>query len=236
MEVVSVPAQEQEQERINIVNTFKQLHSGDLIDLQFRHQLSPIRLKGKIIGYEEGQFIIIRMPQTTLRDYPDIVDEGQPCVVRTVVEGSMGQCIAFHSAILQVLNRPKGILFLKYPKEVQRISLRKESRVDTYLPVRIIHRHESDAGSRFGEKTELSGMIRDISKNGCRAYIQHPASQANVPLIPVFIKAALKGETDIELKAEIKNQQRIDADTVALGMQFEQNEPLLEFISFLGIA
>ena len=224
-----------EQERLALVQTFRHLKPGAIVDLQFNSE-TPFRLKTKLIGFDEGKYLIVSAPATTVRDYGDIIREGAGCIVRTLVEGEAGQCIAFRSNIELIPLRPKGLLFISFPQQIESISLRKESRVSTQLPVTFVHRDENNPDALFDAKTEVSGYIKDISSGGCRISAEWPQHHSTIQLVPVYIKVTLANGESLILKAEIKNQQREDHVTVSLGMMFIQDDTLNKLLDQLSIS
>lgn len=224
-----------EQERLALVQTFRHLKPGALVDLQFNSE-TPFRLKSKLIGFDEGKYLIVSASPNTVREYGDIIREGAGCIVRTLVEGEAGQCIAFRSSLELIPARPKGLLFITFPQQIESISLRKESRVSTQLPVTFVHRDENNPDALFDSKTEVSGYIKDISSGGCRITAEWPQHHSSIQLVPVYIKVTLADGDNLIIKAEIKNQQREDPITVSLGMMFIQDEILADLLKRLSIS
>ena len=232
--MTSVAYNVSEQERVNLIQTFKHLKPGALVDLQFDLE-TPFRVKTKLIGFDEGKYLIVTTSTNTIRDYPDIIREGKGCIVRTLVEGEAGQCIAFRSNVEYVPMRPKGLIFISFPNQIESISLRKESRVSTQLPVTFVHRDEDNSEALFDAKTEVSGYIKDISAGGCRIMAEWPPHHSNIQLVPVYIKVTLANGDSLIIKAEIKNQQREDPATVSLGMMFVADDHLNKLLDQLSI-
>lgn len=230
----SIAAQITSQERLIRIQTFKHLRPGIMVDLQFEAE-PTLRIKTKLIGFDEGKYIILNTSANLLRDYNDIIHEGRSCIVRTLVEGEAGQCVAFRSIVDYVPIKPRGLLFITYPDKVESISLRKESRVTTQLPVTFVHRDETAPDALFDAKTAINGYIKDISQGGCRIAAEWIEGQSNIQLVPVFIKVNTAKNSNIIIKAEIKNQTREDPETVSLGMMFVPSPQLDELIKELGL-
>jgi len=233
--MTSVASNVSEQERLALIQTFKHVRPGALVDLQFDSE-TPFRIKTKLIGFDEGKYLIVATSLNTIRDYADVIIEGKGCIVRTLIEGEAGQCIAFRSTVEQVPGRPKGLIFLSFPKQVESISLRKENRVTTQLPVTFVHRDEANPEGLFDAKTEVSGLIKDISSGGCRITAQWPESHNRIQLVPVYIKVVMINGDAAILKAEIKNQQREDPATISLGMMFIQDDQLSKLLKQLSLS
>lgn len=224
-----------EKERINVISTFKHFHPGARIDIEFNNE-PPLRVKAKLVGFEEGSYLIIAVPNAAVRDYADIVREGNSCIIRSVVEGEAGQCIAFRSSIQQVAIRPKGLIFVDFPSQIESINLRSESRNPINLPVQMVHRHEGEANPSNDSKTELAGHIKDISTGGCRIEVHWQEGQKNIQPVPVFLQvSALGSDNKLVVKATIKNQHREDPLNVSLGMMFEPDDSLQQLLAQLGL-
>lgn len=223
-----------DQERLKLIQAFKHLQPGSYVDLQFNSE-NPLRVKSKLVGFDEGKYLIVTTPLDTLREYADVICEGAGCIARTLIEGEAGQCIAFRSNVDVIPIRPKGLLVITFPKQVESISLRKESRVKTQLAVTFVYRDDSRPDAMFDAKTEVSGYIKDISAGGCRVTATWPEQHKNIQQVPVYIKVTMaNGEVAI-LKADIKNQQREDPATVSLGMMFIANAQLDKLLNHLSL-
>ena len=216
-------------ERITLVNTFNLLRPGAYIDIEFNNK-TPLRAKGKLIGFEEGNFLIVSLSHSLLRDYNDIIKEGVGCIIRTIIEGEAGQCVAFRASIDFVSFRPKGLLFISYPRKVETSNLRKESRLTTQLPVTFVYRDEVSSEVLFDNKTAVTGYIKDISSGGCRILANWEDSKPEINKVPVYLNVTIARDSHIILKAEIRNKNRINPTTVAIGLSFIENENLELFL------
>ena len=212
-------------QRLDLIQAFKHLHPGSIIDLEFSAK-TPLRVKSRLIGFKEGKFIIVSLSVLVLRDYSDLVQEGKGCIVRALVEGEAGKCIAFRSNVDIVPHRPKGLLFLTFPQQIESISLRKENRILTQLPVSFVHRDVNNSEPLFDLKTEVNGQIRDISSGGCRVFAHWPEGNNKIQNVAIYLKVIMHNDDAIIVKAEIKNQQREDPETVSLGLMFVQDSQL----------
>lgn len=224
-----------QKERVELIRTFKHFHSGAKVDIQLDTE-SPLRVKGKLVGFDEGNYIVLSLSPKIISDYYDLIKEGNDCIIRTLVEGEAGQCVAFRSSINIISSRPKGLVFIKFPQKVESISLRKESRMLAKLPVSIVHRDKNNDIAMFDEKKELTGHIKDISRGGCRVNVKWNETQGSIKNVPVYLKVTNSGQEQyIIVKASIKNQHRDDPASVSLGMMFEHNQKLDNLITELGL-
>lgn len=223
-----------DQERLNLVQTFNHLKPGSFVDLQFNME-NPLRVKSKLVGFDEGKYLIISTPVTVLRDYADVICTGAGCIVRTLIEGEAGQCVAFRSNVEVIPIKPRGLLVLTFPNKVESISLRKESRVKTQLPATFVHRNDANSDTLFDAKTEVSGYIKDISTGGCRITATWPEQHKNIQHVPVYIKVTMADGEIAILKADIKNQHREDPATVSIGMMFIKDAQLNKLLGQLAL-
>lgn len=221
-------------ERLKLVQAFNHLKPGSYVDLQFNLE-NPLRAKSRLIGFDEGKYLIVTIPVNTLRDYSDVICQGAGCIVRTIIEGEAGECIAFRSNVDVIPVRPKGLLIITFPTQVESISLRKESRVKTQLSATFVHRDESKPEGLFDAKTEVSGYIKDISSGGCRVTVTWPEQHKNIQQVPVYIKVTMPDGRGAIIKAEIKNQQREDPATISLGMMFVPDPQLDKLLDQLSL-
>ena len=78
----------------------------------------------------------------------------------------------------------------------------------------------------FDLKTEVNGQIRDISSGGCRVFAHWPEGNNKIQNVAIYLKVIMHNDDAIIVKAEIKNQQREDPETVSLGLMFVQDSQL----------
>ncbi len=114
------------------------------------------RFSSEFTGWEKGRYIQVRLPsKLPAMDhvYPD-----KPVIVRYLRRG--GEVHAFQSTILCVLHTPFRLLFLDYPRMVEKLTLRKKSRADCFLPARF---------DILGD--DVPGYLLNISQGGARGSI-----------------------------------------------------------------
>jgi c-di-GMP-binding flagellar brake protein YcgR len=99
------------------------LSIGDSIQLQFQSGLEQIRSFVTLIGYLEGQSVIVTTP--IINGSMMLVREGQDFVIRLF---SGKSAYAFTSMARRVTNTPYPHIHLSYPKEVRGMVVRGSSR------------------------------------------------------------------------------------------------------------
>lgn len=110
------------------------------------------RIKSTLIGVDPKSYIIIKTPN---------VVGIQKCLLAgtfvTVRYLYLGTVYGFRSSILVSVTVPEGLLFLQFPKHIERINLRKHERITCAVPV------------AFGlGDFNLNGIVSDLSSGGCR--------------------------------------------------------------------
>jgi hypothetical protein len=104
------------------------LNIGDSIQLQFQSDVEPSRCFVTLIGYLEGQSVVVTTP--ILNGNMMLVREGQDFVVRLF---SGKSAYAFAASAKRVTNTPYPHLHLTYPKEVRGMVVRGSSRGRTHI-------------------------------------------------------------------------------------------------------
>ncbi len=99
------------------------LNIGDSIQLQFQTGLEPSRSFVTLIGYLEGQSIVVTTP--VINGSLMLVREGQDFVVRLFSGKSV---YAFTASARRVTNTPYPHLHLSYPREVRGLVVRNAPR------------------------------------------------------------------------------------------------------------
>lgn len=112
------------------------------------------RFKTCFVGWDAGRFAIMRLP--TRLDLRDFLYAGKVVIVRYL--SCSGEVSGFESEVQGVCHKPQQLFFVDYPAKVEVFSLRKESRVDTFLPATLV----------VSDQISLKGNILNISKGGAR--------------------------------------------------------------------
>lgn len=197
-----------------VVAHLQNLKSGDVFDLQFVSQ-GEVRLKTKLVGFLEGQYFVVSLSSQARQDYRDVLVAGNGVVVRAMAESLGGACIAFKSTVTGVLSKPHGVLFFQYPKVIELINLRQQTRLATHLPAAIFDADDDAANE------PLSGIIHDISPSGCRLKLKWPKSQGALPFTRVRLAIQLATrEQAISVVAAVKSQQHDNHTEMSLGLSF----------------
>ncbi len=209
------------------------LMPGKIMDIQIN---SPclVRLKLPLIGYELGKYIILKYPASfSIQEYADVLQEGNTVVVRYILEGDKGECVAFSTTIRAITTIHEKLVFLNYPKTVENRQLRSAQRQQIHIPAKI--EMLSDDGKVIGNA--VAGVIRDISDKGCQfsfksAGANKQARKANV-LLSILYGANAQA---VQVRAMVRNS-RNEHGVIYVGIQFEDkpNKDLNELLESIKI-
>ena len=134
------------------------LRPGDVIDVEFS-SATKVRTKLQVVGFDTGNYLLLKQPNPrTDGSYADVLYEGNPVIVRLVLEGEAGECLAFKTKIRAVSNIPFRLLYLDYPKEIENRALRAQRRVRTHIPVDV-----TADGSQTNTKRNWPVVLSSIS-------------------------------------------------------------------------
>ncbi|MFH1091540.1 MAG: flagellar brake protein [Pseudomonadota bacterium] len=191
---------------------------GTIMLVTFARTTKPI--KALFVGMEAGSFVILRFPAGA--GVHDHLYEGNPVVVKYFSDGNV---YGFQTQVLGYLYKKRLVLVvLSYPEKVEVHHLRKEQRIDFFVPAKL-----TVAGN------SVEGLVVDISPGGC--CFSFEANPQNLVLDFDIIKEVtlsfallgLKGERDFLCR--IMNHKQ-EGNTVNLGLQFEKvDESISEAIT-----
>lgn len=193
---------------------------GKIIDLQINMPV-VVRLKLALVGYDIGNYLILKYPQRAkASDYADVLTVGNIAIVRYIVEGAKGECVAFATTIKSISQVPEKFIFLEYPKQVENRQLRNQQRLQTNLPAQIgLVIKDSNAS-----QTTLSGIIVDISAKGCQFIFKAKSADTQVKKCAIVVVINLLNEPEpVKLMAIVRNS-RYQRGKVSVGIQFDNKD------------
>lgn len=133
-----------------------ELQTGDNLQLQFVGDERDRRYNTRVIGYLPGQSLLVTTPRRDNKIM--LIREGQPVVIRMLSGDSV---YAFTSQVLCTCSKPYPYLHLGYPKQLERIVVRKAQRARADLIISVYRgRQESD------DRDPKSAVMLDISTTG----------------------------------------------------------------------
>lgn len=196
------------------------LRPGDIIDVEFS-SATKVRTKLQLVGFDTGNYLLLKQPNPrTDGSYADVLYEGNPVIVRLVLEGEAGECLAFKTKIRAVSNIPFRLLYLDYPKQIENRALRAQRRVRTHIPVDVT----ADGSQTKSKKKLASGVIVDISSAGCRIVFKAQNQAGNVTHMNIKISIGSGSQKDpLTLSGQIMNQRK-EHGMISVGVRFTDEE------------
>ena len=205
------------QEMLNVGKSF-------LLPIGTRLQMDiggiDIRLESYVVGLLPDDAIIIKYPFTgSLGSITHKLFKGNKVTVRYIHGGSV---FAFQSELLGSTNDPFRLIFIAYPSLIARHRLRKNSRVQCYLPAEMFLQKRND--KEIIPDVGYSGIVSDLSIQGCCFGMIKSSSNQTLPHIriegSITVQIQLPGiETKIELSGLVRRSVR-DANKMSIGIQF----------------
>jgi len=171
------------------------------------------RFKTSLVGIVRDEYLILETPEPTLSlEKQRQFTQGSEVVVRCISKGTVW---GFKSTLERVISTPTRLLVIGAPRTAENHSLRAHQRIECLLP-----------GQLLNGKEECSGMVLDISEEGCLIAVQGSGHEAGFePNSEVRVKLQLPG-----LKGEQTIQgflRHISADQTKrhFGIQFNDIDP-----------
>ncbi|WP_028771398.1 PilZ domain-containing protein [Shewanella waksmanii] len=203
-----------EPEQIN--HTLDLLKADSHIDIEFAF-FSNERLKGRVVGSQSGKYFLLALPKTAFTAHETMLAEGQSVVVRAIIEGDTGACVAFKVRIQSVSRVPYYLLFVDYPSKLELFHLRQQARLATQLPASIsLQKASSDQYTQV-----LTGTLHDISVSGCRFKANSPARVLNHLDRMITLDIGLDTQAaPLKIKAKVTNSNAARNGVLSLGIEF----------------
>jgi hypothetical protein len=159
---------------------------GQRISVESPHQEE--KLWTQMIGFKPGAYLILEKPiGVDAADGMRALCEGDPIVIRFLKDGNV---FGFRTPILRTLSVPYKLLFVAYPVDVVRHSLRSSPRLQCYLP----------CDGQAGDRPFSRAFIRDFSSTGCQLRIPLDALADDDPTLVDAGSAAEEGADLDELE------------------------------------
>ncbi|WP_269519823.1 PilZ domain-containing protein [Alteromonas sp. BMJM2] len=205
------------EEDFEALNAFR---PGDVVDLEITMPAASKRVKTEYLGMHTNNCMLFHIPTSskwiTVRDALTV---DNVVVVRSIVEGSAGQVIAYRVKVLKLLSKPAGILITSFPSRIQRIGLRASTRSLPGIAVDII-------SEVFEGDENASGIIVDLSKHGCKIGLQvkpeWPILIDNTEITLVY----MLDSKPVEINAMVKNH-KLDNRVVYYGIKFQSGDAMI---------
>ncbi len=188
-----------------------------------------VKYRSKVLGWSDGNFVMLALPSINgaiLR-----WDPGTPCIVKFINKGSV---YAFQSVMVKIIFQPYPLMFLKYPAEIENITIRQHERIQTYLICDMYRDGAVIVMDDDAEQTDYrqNVVLLDLSPGGGLVEVIKETPGVSEPGSSVLIDFILpNGIKIVRLKAEIKNV-RIDSGKRLLGIKFsDMDSPQIMLIN-----
>ncbi len=173
-----------------------------------RLQLKPAgtgeTLSGILVGMVHEKTLIVN-----LKGYTDLTGlKGKTAQISYLHEGSL---IEFSTAVLQVLEQPVQLIFLGFPKKINKKTLRSLDRTPCYLPALLITSKEA-----------FKCIINNISDSGCNVVLKTQNTKPPLLNLKEIIQLNFKlpgNPKEIDISGKIRNVKKADREINA-GVQF----------------
>lgn len=198
---------EQGKERIELA-----LGVGGVLNLQLSHRHKGQRWNARLIGFLEGESIVVTTPRNSGAPVPFYNDD------EVTVRYLAGREIhGFSTWVRKVATQPYPYLHLAFPKAIERVTIRQEERVPMDLPVKYQSLKQRDVAG--------DGRLLDLSAAGALLKGQEGLGDVGEELELRFDVSFAGSETHIEVGAIIRNikpdeGRNADDDARLYGLQF----------------
>ena len=171
-----------------------------------------------LLGWKVKAWLICEWPFHFGQAVP--CETGTLCLVRSMVAGKL---VAYHSEVRMTQTSPLPLLYLAFPRKVEEIHLRKETRVASNEPLLLVQGPQGNVTLALPNgSVPIGGLIQDLSASGCRIIVQRP--RADVTLgATTYLEFELIGVGHVtHLAGTIKNIAERDG-ALSLGIEFRFN-------------
>jgi hypothetical protein len=131
-----------------------------------------------------------------------------------------GKLVAYKTEVLMTQMSPLPLLYLAFPRRVEEIHLRKETRVPSNEPLLLVQVTQGDTKLALPNgSVPIGGLLQDLSQSGCRIIVQRPRTDVTLGTT-IYLEFELIGIGHItHLAGSIKNIAERDG-TLSLGIEF----------------
>jgi c-di-GMP-binding flagellar brake protein YcgR len=199
------------------------------ITLKIQIEGTKGRLTSELIGIEESEYLIIKMPPVQfMGNLSNVLYKGNSIIIRYMHKGTV---FGFKSHIIHFITIPAKLIFIEYPKRIESHELRSHKRLDCYLPAKV----------KIMDNI-IGVTIIDISREGCNLVIEKAKVETSLTLQvgkEISISFQLPGESKKLTVAGKQKNIKKERDSVSIGIEFvdaniELQERLYNFLSVAG--
>ena len=170
---------------------------------------SAVSFRSKLVGIEQGKYLLLKAPGPFGRIDPDLF-QVEDLIIKSLYKGTI---YAFRSKLISIISEPSKLMFIEYPRKIEHHELRSHKR----FKCSIVTQTEVN-------KEERGGVIENISIGGCLCIIETFSTDKN--LLSRLLNDTLpfrchfpgsKGE--VSFRGEIKNTRK-KSDEIFVGIEF----------------
>ncbi|RLC03091.1 MAG: hypothetical protein DRH34_06315, partial [Deltaproteobacteria bacterium] len=170
---------------------------------------SAVSFRSKLVGIEQGKYLLLKAPGPFGRIDPDLF-QVEDLIIKSLYKGTI---YAFRSKLISIISEPSKLMFIEYPRKIEHHELRSHKR----CKCSIVTQTEVN-------KEERGGVIENISIGGCLCIIETFSTDKN--LLSRLLNDTLpfrchfpgsKGE--VSFRGEIKNTRK-KSDEIFVGIEF----------------
>ena len=199
-----------EKKDTNTVDSHLSIDLGCPLFIQCKGQKE--RFKSRLVGFEPGAYLIATTPNVP--GIRSLLPPHESVLIRYIHQGEV---FGFQTGVIGAITSPFQLVFLACPAKVERINLRKASRIDCHIPATLT------TGGRA-----VTGMILDISTGGCRFSVRTQSDGEPLQIAleaEVSISFPLLGqEGSATVHGKVKNIHQ-DGDRMVSGILFSDLDP-----------
>ena len=166
------------------------------------------RFKSTFVGWEAGRYCVVKPPAGA--SLLEQLYAEKPCIVRYL--DCQGVLCGFRTMVQTMISRPYRLLFLDYPEALETLSVRRDNRVDCFLPAVITSGEVSlpghivnlsAGGFRFSRREELGDKGLKSLEN---AVVQCRFSIVDDPVREFTLEGEIKSVAFVEGKVVCKGE------------------------------
>ncbi len=179
--------------------------------------LDKRNLNAKVLGWIEGEYILISVPKFNGEDV------SLPKDAAVVCRGTMdGRMYGFKTIVLHQMTQPFEYLFLNFPPAMEDLSGSKGFRLGFDIPALVILA-SADAETPPPSAKGVKASIHNSSTNGCVVTV--PDEMKNNEFDSVFLTFQLPNKKNVQnLKAEVRKDVALP-DGGSFGVEFKEGDP-----------
>lgn len=175
------------------------------------------RVRAEVLGAVPDAYIALRYacgsPRSRAAGFLNLRAEDS-LILRFVHEGVV---YGFRTAISRLVTDPEPLVFVRYPRFVEQVSMRRELRLSCRMPCLVT----ADGGSA------QPGLMLDVSAAGCRVVVRHDHNEAAPPEgLPVTVTLALPDQTEpFSAPGEVRRlTDEVEERALGIAFNHEQRE------------